>query len=154
MCFPKGFQDSIQSLAITNWRLDTCDGTVHSSMHSWPSSQQGDHNYDVFHDSLKISKFTRICMENHSSVTGWQKVAFPIQIFLIFGGRCNCYFWDIWLKIYRLPNLNMHFQLVLTKCFKIKLFSCLLKVDPMINCCKRPIERRTLNFSPTIQIIF
>ena len=29
---------------------------------------------EIFHDSLKISKFTRICMENHSSVTGWQKL--------------------------------------------------------------------------------
>ena len=28
----------------------------------------------IFHDSLKISKFTRSCMENHSSVTGWQKL--------------------------------------------------------------------------------
>ena len=26
---------------------------------------------EIFHDSLKILKFTRICMENHSSVTGW-----------------------------------------------------------------------------------
>ena len=27
---------------------------------------------EIFHDSLKISKFTRISMENHSSMTGWQ----------------------------------------------------------------------------------
>ena len=27
---------------------------------------------EIFHDSLKISKFTGICMENHSSMTGWQ----------------------------------------------------------------------------------
>ena len=37
-----------------------------------------------------------------------------------------------WLKIYRLPNFNMLFQLVLTKFFKSKLSSCLLKVDHMI----------------------
>ena len=30
----------------------------------------------IFHDSLKTSKFTRICRENHSSVTGWQKLFF------------------------------------------------------------------------------
>ena len=33
------------------------------------------------------------------------------------------------LKIYRLPNFNILFELVLTKFFKSKLFSCLLKVD-------------------------
>ena len=27
---------------------------------------------DIFYDSLQISKFTRICMENYSSMTGWQ----------------------------------------------------------------------------------
>ena len=127
---------------------------VQSSMHSWPSSQQGDHNYDVFHDSLKIFEIYKDLYEKPFKRDWVAKVVFPIQIFLIFGRRCNCYFWDIWLKIYRLPNFNMHFQLVLTKCSKIKLFSCLRKVDPMINCCKGPIERRTLNFSPTIQIIF
>ena len=34
---------------------------------------------EIFHDSLKISKFTRICMENHSSVTGWQKLFFSYK---------------------------------------------------------------------------
>ena len=29
---------------------------------------------EIFHDSLKISKFTRICIENHSSVNEWQKL--------------------------------------------------------------------------------
>ena len=36
------------------------------------------------------------------------------------------------LKIFRLPNFNILFQLVLTKFFKSKLSSCLLKVDHMI----------------------
>ena len=36
---------------------------------------------EIFHDSLKISKFTRICMENHSSVTGWQKLFFSYKSF-------------------------------------------------------------------------
>ena len=31
---------------------------------------------EIFHDSFKISKFTRICMENHLSVNGWQKLFF------------------------------------------------------------------------------
>ena len=36
---------------------------------------------EMFHDSLKISKFTRICKENHSSVTGWQKLFFLYKSF-------------------------------------------------------------------------
>ena len=33
-----------------------------------------------------------------------------INILMIFRGRCDRYFWDIRLKIYRLPNFNMLFQ--------------------------------------------
>ena len=43
------------------------------------------------------------------------------------------------LKIYRLPNFNMLLRLVLTKFFTSELFSCLLKVDHVINQWKRPI---------------
>ena len=43
------------------------------------------------------------------------KVVFLIQMFPTVGGRCNRYFWDIRLKILRLPNFNILFQLVLTK---------------------------------------
>ena len=35
---------------------------------------------EIFHDSLKTSKFTRNCMENHSGVTGWLKLLFLIQV--------------------------------------------------------------------------
>ena len=41
--------------------------------------------------------------------------------------------WDMRLKIYMLPNFNMLFQLVLTNFFKSELFSCLPKVDHVIN---------------------
>ena len=71
-------------------------------------------------------------MENHASVTGWQKLFFLIQMLLTFGGRSNRYFLDIGLKILRLPDFNVVFQLVLTKCFKSELFSCLPKVDHVI----------------------
>ena len=124
---------------------------------------------------LKISKFTRICMENHANVTGrpflacnhmtrrpcwwcvggqynrtfsqriYMKIGFSsqrkemlllltlthhqhcrrdvtckpaIQMLLTFGGRCNRYFWDIRLKILRLPNFNMLFQLSVNKIFQ------------------------------------
>ena len=36
---------------------------------------------EIFHDSLKISKFTRISMENHSNMTGWQKFFFSYKSF-------------------------------------------------------------------------
>ena len=81
---------------------------------------------EIFHHSLKISKFTRICEENHS------KVVFLIQILLIFDDRCNRCFWDTRLKMYRLPNFNLLLQLMVTKFFKSELFSCLSKVDHVI----------------------
>ena len=42
------------------------------------------------------------------------KVVFRIHILLIFVGHCNRYFWNIWLKNYRLSNFDMLF-LVPTK---------------------------------------
>ena len=52
------------------------------------------------------------------------RVVFLIQILLIFGCRCNRFFRDIRLKIYRLPNFNMLFQCLITKfpkanCFRV-----------------------------------
>ena len=68
------------------------------------------------------------------------KVVFLIQMLLTFDGRCNSYFLDIRrLKIHWFPNFNMLFQLVLTKLFRSELFSCLVKVDHVINSCKGPI---------------
>ena len=29
---------------------------------------------EIFHNSFKISKFARICMENHSCMTEWQEL--------------------------------------------------------------------------------
>ena len=68
------------------------------------------------------------------------KVVYLIQMLPTFGGRCNRYFWDIRLKILRLPNFNMLFQLVLTKFFKSELVSCLPKVGYVIKSCKEPIQ--------------
>ena len=34
-----------------------------------------------FNDSLKILEFTWICMENHASVTGWQKLFLSYKCF-------------------------------------------------------------------------
>ena len=59
-------------------------------------------------------------MENHSNMI----VCFLIQILIIFGGRCNRYFWDIRLKLYSFINFSMLFQFVLTKFSKSELSSC------------------------------
>ena len=44
------------------------------------------------------------------------------------------------LQVTYICNFNMLFQLMLTKFYNSKLFMCLLKVDPVINYCKRPIS--------------
>ena len=72
-------------------------------------------------------------MENHASVTG-------VKSCVSHTNTSNFrYFRDIRLKILRLPIFNMLFQLVLTKFFKVELFSCLPKVDHVIKSCKEPI---------------
>ena len=55
---------------------------------------------EVFHDSFENFEITRICMENHASVTGWQKLFFSykcfqlsaavaIATFEIYGWKCS-----------------------------------------------------------------
>ena len=88
---------------------------------------------------FKNFRIYKDCMENHSNVTGWQKLFFLIQMLLTFGGRYNRYFWDTQLKILRLLNFDMLFQLALTKFFKSELFSYLPKVGHVIKSCKKPI---------------
>ena len=127
---------------------------------------------EMFQKSLKISKFTRSCMENHSSMNGWQKLFFSYKsfqfsvavaittfeiyvvvqfypwfkfCFLSFQThyhviimhyhnqkqkkrkfepriKLNHNIYTVWLKIYRLPNFNILFQLTLTRFFKSEFF--------------------------------
>ena len=77
-------------------------------------------------------------MENHASVTGWQKLFFSYKCFQLSAAVAIATF-EIRQKILRLPNFNMLFQLVLTKFFISELFSCLPKVDRVIKSCKEPI---------------
>ena len=77
------------------------------------------------------------CMENHASVTGWQKLFFSYKCFQLSAAVANATF-EIRQKILRLPNFNMLFQLVLTKFFKSELFSCLAKVGHVIKSYKEP----------------
>ena len=46
---------------------------------------------EIFHDSLKTSKFARICVENQWTVTGGEELLaiFPIPIILIWGDGQN-----------------------------------------------------------------
>ena len=79
-------------------------------------------------------------MENHASVTEWQKLFFSNKRFQLSAAVATAAFETIRLKILRLPNFNMLFQLVLAKCLKSELFSCLPKVDHVIKSCKEPIN--------------
>ena len=56
---------------------------------------------EIFHNSFKISGF--VWKTIHAWLCG--KSCFLIQIPQIFSSHCNHYFWDIWLKICRLPKL-------------------------------------------------
>ena len=87
---------------------------------------------EIFHESVEL--YGKSCKRDWMA-----KVVYLIQMLPTFGGRCNRYFWDIRLKILRLPNFNMLFQLVLTKFFKSELFSCLAKVGHVIKSYKAPI---------------
>ena len=66
-------------------------------------------------------------MENHSNLTGWQKLFFPDNT-----NASNSASATVAIAIFELPNFNMLFQLILTKFYKKDLFSCLPKVDHVI----------------------
>ena len=89
---------------------------------------------EIFHYSFENFEITRICMENHASLTGWQKLFFSHKCFQLLAAVAIATF-----EILRLPIFNTLFQLVLTKFFKSELFSFLLKVDHVIKLCKEPI---------------
>ena len=60
------------------------------------------------------------------------KVVFLIQMLLSAAVAIATFEFNIRLKILRLPNFNMLFQVMLTEFFKSELFSCLPKVDHVI----------------------
>ena len=66
------------------------------------------------------------------------KVVILIQMLPTFGGRCNRFFWDIWLKILRLPIFNMLFQSAYKIFQKWTVQLRLPKVDHVIKSCKEP----------------
>ena len=38
---------------------------------------------EIFHETFENFEITRICMENHASVTGWQTLFFSYKCFLL-----------------------------------------------------------------------
>ena len=61
-------------------------------------------------------------MENHSTMTGCHELFFLYKSFKFLTAVAIATFLDIPLKIYRLPNFNMLFQLLLTEFSKGELF--------------------------------
>ena len=75
---------------------------------------------EIFHDNWEFRNYKDLYGKPCKS--DWMaKVVFLIQMLPTFCGRCNCYFWDIRLKILRLPTFNIPFQLVLRQlnCFRV-----------------------------------
>ena len=70
-------------------------------------------------------------------------VHFPIHTLQLFGSHCNCYFWDMRLKICWLTNMPFQF---LETFFQRELFFCLKKVNHITINCKRPIVIRDPKF--------
>ena len=94
---------------------------------------------EIFHESFENFRIYKDLYGKPLKRDWVAKVVFLIQMLLTFGGRYNCYFCDTRLKILRLFNFNMLFQLVLTIFFKSEQLSCLPKVDHVIKSCKEPI---------------
>ena len=63
-----------------------------------------------FNESFKILEFTRRLYGKPCKRDWMAKFVYLKQMFPTFGGRCNRYFWDIQLKLLRLPNFNMLLQ--------------------------------------------
>ena len=72
---------SIQILAVVKRGLSLTDLRAQSACYELKGDLSPVMLKEIFHDSLKISKFTRICMENPSSVSGWQKLFFSYKSF-------------------------------------------------------------------------
>ena len=89
---------------------------------------------------LKMSNL-RICMGNHESVTGWQKLFFLYKCLQLSAAVAIATFeTNGWKSSGYLGNFDMLFTLVLTKFSKSELFSCLPKVDHVIKSWKEPIH--------------
>ena len=86
-------------------------------------------------------------------MTGWQELFFSYKSFKFPAAVAKYrYFRGIWLKIYRSPNFNMFFELVLTKFFQKRtvLNSRSPKVNHVINYYKRPIGACSVMLKPAL----
>ena len=88
----------------------------------------------IFHNSFKNFEISQDLYRKPCKRDWVAKVVFLIQMILI-----NRYFWDVRLKILRLPNFSMLFQLVLTK---LNCFLVYWKLIMWSRSCKGPIMNR------------
>ena len=72
---------SIQILAVVKRGLSLTHLRAQSACYELKGDLSPVMLKEIFHDGLKISKFTRFCMENDSSVSGWQKLFFSYKSF-------------------------------------------------------------------------
>ena len=74
---------------------------------------------EIFHDSFENFEITRICMENHASVTGWQKLFISYKCFQLLAAVAIATFETYGWNFSGYPILILLlFQLVLTKSFQ------------------------------------
>ena len=73
---------------------------------------------EIFQDSFENFEIYKDVYGRPCKRDWMAKVVFLIQMFLTLGGRCNLYFWDIRLKILKLPNFNMLF-LSFPRCYNV-----------------------------------
>ena len=55
---------------------------------------------------MRLLENDLLCKLRKTTQAWLARVCFSLTIFLIFGGRCNRFFWEIRLKIYRWLNFN------------------------------------------------
>ena len=73
---------------------------------------------EIFQDSFENFEIYKDMYGRPCKRDWMAKVVFLIQMFLTLGGHCNLYFWDIRLKILKLPNFNMLF-LSFPRCYNV-----------------------------------
>ena len=73
---------------------------------------------EIFQDSFENFEIYKDMYGRPCKRDWMAKVVFLIQMFLTLGGRCNLYFWDIRLKILKLPNFKMLF-LSFPRCYNV-----------------------------------
>ena len=107
-------------------------------------------NYRLWNEMSEVSEvfpFRPGTLPKSSQTTKNRISSYSLLILLLVRQLQSQSFWDIRLKIFRLPNCKMLFQLERSKFFKTELFSCLPKVDHVITSCKEPSDSYFTQFN-------